>query len=286
MRRLLICSLFLVLSGYIINLAKNDHVALAAENPGQFRCLWYTSGSSYCGTDINGNSCQSGYSEVPQICLEIKNPSECDSASFGCVEKAGPRYSCKKNQGCVQDPNGYDSLTSCQNTCKELGAVKCPEGCTTYGLGSVCYAEPLDILLPKPCESTLCIPSAGDKYTQYYYDQKSKFCYSVRRDLSPVFLCVEDGSCQTAIGTIFASPEDLVKVIMQLVIGLVGGVALLVLILTGYQLMTSSGDPQKLAVAKELIVSVITGILMIVFSMVLLQAIGVDILKIPALVAP
>lgn len=61
-----------------------------------------------------------------------------------------------------------------------------------------------------------------------------------------------------------------------------GGIILLMGISTGYTLVTSQGNPEKLAGAKENLVALFSGLILIVFSMVLLQAIGADVLGLPS----
>ena len=45
--------------------------------------------------------------------------------------------------------------------------------------------------------------------------------------------------------------------------------------------MTSQGNPEAVKAAQEMIVSAVTGLLFIIFSYVILQIIGADILGIP-----
>lgn len=85
----------------------------------------------------------------------------------------------------------------------------------------------------------------------------------------------------TALGCVNTKPEDFVAQLLGWVIGIGGGIAFLLIVFGGFQIVTSSGDPEKLNSGKEIIVSAITGLLMIVFSVILLHLIGVDILKIP-----
>lgn len=95
---------------------------------------------------------------------------------------------------------------------------------------------------------------------------------------------VEKGKCievQTAIGNISAEPEGFVKSIFTLVLGLAGGIALILIIIAGYRFMASQGDPEKITEARQQLVSAIVGLLFIIFSFVILQVIGVDILRIP-----
>lgn len=76
-------------------------------------------------------------------------------------------------------------------------------------------------------------------------------------------------------------PLGFVKTLFGIVLSLSGGIALLLIITSGYQLMTSQGNPEKVQAAKETITSAIAGLLFIIFSLAILQIIGVDILRIP-----
>lgn len=93
----------------------------------------------------------------------------------------------------------------------------------------------------------------------------------------------DDYECQTAIGLIDTSPNDFVKRLFGLLLGISGGVALLIILYSGYRIMASRGDPEKLQGAKETLTSAIVGLLFIIFSLVILEVVGVDILKIPGL---
>lgn len=86
---------------------------------------------------------------------------------------------------------------------------------------------------------------------------------------------------QTAIGAINTSPAGFVKSVFSLVLGLAGGLAILLIIYSGFQLIESRGNPEKLEAAREQLTSAIIGLLFIIFSLVIIQAIGVDILNLP-----
>ncbi len=93
-----------------------------------------------------------------------------------------------------------------------------------------------------------------------------------------------DGKCNevdTAVGPIPTDTADFVGFILKLFLGLAGGIALLLIISSGYRLMVSQGNPEKIQEAKEVLTAAIVGLLFIIFSLVLLQTVGVDILKIP-----
>ena len=96
--------------------------------------------------------------------------------------------------------------------------------------------------------------------------------------LGPLGNCV---AVDTAVGQIQTTPEGFVKSVFSLILGLSGGLALLLIIYSGFQLVTSRGVPEKLEGAREQLVSAIIGLVFILLSLAILQIIGVDILKIP-----
>jgi uncharacterized membrane protein HdeD (DUF308 family) len=97
-----------------------------------------------------------------------------------------------------------------------------------------------------------------------------------------VFAACGGGEIETAIGCINVSnPSSFIASILKVAIGIGGGIAFFLMILGIFQIITSLGDPNKLNAGKELIWSAIAGLLMIIFSVVLLQFIGVQVLKLP-----
>ena len=87
--------------------------------------------------------------------------------------------------------------------------------------------------------------------------------------------------CKTAIGPINTNPNDFMQKVLQLIMGLAGGILLILIIINGYKFMVSQGDPEKIKEAREGIIAAIAGILMIIFSLSLLRLITSDILGIP-----
>lgn len=85
----------------------------------------------------------------------------------------------------------------------------------------------------------------------------------------------------TAIGCIPTTPAGFVGQILSFGLGIAGGIAFLLILSGGFQILTSAGNPEQLNAGKELIGSAIAGLLMIIFSVFLLRFIGVDVLRIP-----
>lgn len=85
----------------------------------------------------------------------------------------------------------------------------------------------------------------------------------------------------SAIGQISAEPQAFVRFIYSVVLGLAGGIALIMIIISGYKFMASQGNPEAIKGATEGLTSAIIGLLFIIFAFVILQIIGVDILQIP-----
>lgn len=127
---------------------------------------------------------------------------------------------------------------------------------------------PTPIAPPPPCSewtdlSGTLIPTGDERIQNPDYSKK---CASV----------------STGLGIdIKTNPVDLVKSVFGIILSLSGGIALILIIMSGYQLIFSQGNPEQVKAAQEQLTSAIVGLLFIIFSLVILQIIGADILKIP-----
>ncbi len=92
------------------------------------------------------------------------------------------------------------------------------------------------------------------------------------------------GTCtqvDTGLGPIGTDPQSLIKSLFGLILSISGGIALLLIIISGYRMLASQGNPEALKGAREQLTAAIVGLLFIIFALVILQIIGVDILRIP-----
>lgn len=93
-----------------------------------------------------------------------------------------------------------------------------------------------------------------------------------------------DGGINTAIGCISTDAEGgFIIQIIQIATGLGGAIALLLMLFGFFVITTSAGMPDKVKSGQEIITGAISGLLFIIFSVILLQIIGVQILAIPGL---
>lgn len=97
--------------------------------------------------------------------------------------------------------------------------------------------------------------------------------------------CVTEASrgpaIRTAIGCIHTNPTELAKDLLKFGVGIGGGLSFLMMILGAFQMLTSAGNPETLNAGKSRLTSAVIGLLLIIFSVLLLQIIGVDILQLP-----
>jgi hypothetical protein len=95
------------------------------------------------------------------------------------------------------------------------------------------------------------------------------------------------GSCgtdevDTAIGCIpYGTSNALVTFLLRWGIGIAGGIAFILMIFAGFQIITSAGNPKRLSAGKELLVAALSGLLLLIFSAFLLKLLGKDILNLP-----
>lgn len=88
----------------------------------------------------------------------------------------------------------------------------------------------------------------------------------------------------TAIGCInvLGGKDAFVGQLLGWAIGVGGGIAFLLIVYAGFMIMTSSGNPERLKAGQELLTSAISGIILLIFSVVVLNLIGVNILNLGA----
>lgn len=94
----------------------------------------------------------------------------------------------------------------------------------------------------------------------------------------------DQGICvtvETAIGPINTLIWQLVQSVFGILLSLSGGVAILLIIAAGYQMIVSQGNPEKVKESRERLTAAIVGLLFIIFSVAILQFIGVHLLQIP-----
>jgi len=102
-----------------------------------------------------------------------------------------------------------------------------------------------------------------------------------RDELNP--LCGPD-SINTAIGCLpIGNKNTFLVFLLRWAIGISGGVSFILIIYSGFMIMTASGDKRRLQSGKELLTAALSGLILIVFSVFILDLIGIRILKIPGL---
>jgi len=94
--------------------------------------------------------------------------------------------------------------------------------------------------------------------------------------------CGED--ITTALGCVPVGKfSDFVGWLLKRLIGIAGGIAFLLVVFGGLKILTSAGNPKGIQSGGEMISSALIGLLFIIFSVFLLELIGVKILGIPGL---
>jgi hypothetical protein len=89
--------------------------------------------------------------------------------------------------------------------------------------------------------------------------------------------CVDD-ICTTALGDIPTDATAFASRVLGIGIGIAGGIALILMVYGSIRVLTSSGDPKRVGEGREIIVAAVTGLLFLIFSVLILRFIGAQIL--------
>lgn len=146
------------------------------------------------------------------------------------------------------------------------------DGRSCYGANSECKPGGVNLSGRTCCPGFICKQYTSERQTEYRCGTALKPPDAKR--------CL-DSSCETAIGNIPTDPAGFVQKLFSVLLSISGGIAIILIIISGYKFMTSKGNPEQVQVAREQLTAAVVGLLFVIFSLVILQTIGVDILKLP-----
>jgi hypothetical protein len=96
-------------------------------------------------------------------------------------------------------------------------------------------------------------------------------------------LC-QGGGINTAIGClqVLGGQDQFLGAILKWAVGVGSGVAFLLILYSGFMIMSATGSPDRLKAGQELLTSALSGLILLVFSIFILKFIGIDILGLGA----
>lgn len=215
---------------------------------------------------------------VDRLCLT--DPS---SMYTPCLNVGGDNYCCDSQPSC-------DALKSSQPTCSSKGGTCVP---SNY----VCVSDWGQL----GCGSgQKCGTKCGAAW-RYNCDlkggcvQDTSGTYATLNECAPAcraqigsggLLCGNDSNgISTAIGCIpvLNDTNAFAGFILKWAVGVGGGIAFLLIVYAGFMIMTSQGNPERLKAGQELLTAAISGVILLVLSVFVLNIIGIKILQIPGL---
>jgi hypothetical protein len=214
-----------------------------------------------------GSSCAPSACGTPSTCGASDCTPACDSTLGQTCTGTKPSCTCTGGGGggggggAVAPPTGETPPTGVYLSCITHGQ-RCWTNITKNGIQC---CDPTDSCIPIPWVS---------------FDGNWPGMCGAPASINQVTNCTTTG-CDTAFGPISTSPGGVAKALFGVVLGISGGIAILLIILSGYKLMVSRGNPEQVQQAREQLTAAIVGLMFIIFSLVILQSIGVDILQLP-----
>lgn len=212
-------------------------------------------------------------------------------------QSAGERIGERIGEAFGADGGGYNIFgVTCRQpagicTCKNPGKSGTRINgftCTHFGNKDVDYCN---------WSYEACVPKPGNRLktsTNRIFngaDLGEIDCVAVTPSPPPAPPCAEPldpvtGNCKSfksTFGTLSTDAGRFIASIFGVLLAMSGGLALLLIIRAGYLIMTSAANPERMKEGREQLIAAIVGLLFIIFSFVILQVIGVDILRIPGL---
>lgn len=93
--------------------------------------------------------------------------------------------------------------------------------------------------------------------------------------------CYENEGIWTAIGCIPRDAPSIIATLIRVGLSMAGGFGLISILVAGFMYSTSQGDVKRANDAREMMTAAIIGLLFIIFSVAILEFIGVSVLRLP-----
>jgi hypothetical protein len=157
--------------------------------------------------------------------------------------------------------------TTCDTNESNIGSMDCP----TNTVGDYVY------------KTTCCVPPGGcttNNTTGSTTNTSTTATSTSTPTPQPAALCGNNTGVQTAIGCIpvLSGTNNFLAFVLRWAVGIGGGIAFLLMIYSGFMIMTAAGNPERLKAGQELLTSAISGLILLIFSVFILKFIGIDIL--------
>jgi hypothetical protein len=154
---------------------------------------------------------------------------------------------------------------------------------------SPCVGDPTKVVPSTPNELTnktcICIPNNPSSNTVPQLADLCKKYFplsATSNEIQKCSQCINSGEgFYTAIGCIPLNISTFISYLLTTGIGVAGGIALLCIMYSAFRMQTSMGNAEAIKKAQESMTACITGLIVIIFSVLILKIIGVDILRIP-----
>lgn len=233
---------------------------------------------------------------VVYVCYKPANRPN-GNASNHCFQLAAPVAPAAAAPGAAVPAAPAPTTTTSNDTpnCKDIPAVKrtnnkvsevwvgqpCPPN-TCFSIGNTprvgCYALVDTSAAPGlDCSKTNTCTSGGGQ--RCYLDKDNKVGTPI--PVGQVPIAGSKTGIYTAIGCVPTEPKAFVEGLLKYGTVAAGAIAFILMLLGALGMITAEGNPEAIKNSQERFYSAIVGLLLIVFSVLLMQVIGVDILGLP-----
>ncbi len=244
-----------------------------------------------------------GSTTIEISCVPIAAP----QTSYYCVTATHTCSSCTTGN-CPANVQLYNSdnggLAACTNVCRDTTPQACTGFCRTtcqatetVDNGGSCQTQGQMCCKPSAGNPAGCAAQGGSCKAACGAGESggaSNFCAApngmccypdAQADPGPVVNVNLKGTCQnnneidTAIGCIpIGDVNTFAAFFLKWGLGIAGGIGMLFLVYASFMVITSQGDPKRLQVGKELLMSAISGIIMLALSLFIFRILGINIL--------